>query len=253
MMLKPVLSAVSHFHNADGPLLFTRLALVRFQPPGQNCMRTTGERWSGKHGQGIIVGLFDRFDHADVRALIEAYPLAWLCGGPAGNMEASLLPLVGVYDGDGRLVDLIGHLMRANPLHEALLADDRATILFRGPDAYVSPEHAGIKNWAPTWNYAQVKIAATVGFDASFTETALAVLITAMEAGRAQPWQVGELGARYTGMLEHIIGFRASVTGLSGKFKLGQDETDAAYAAITSSLGDAPMIEWMRRFNQKRA
>ncbi|RSY84744.1 FMN-binding negative transcriptional regulator [Sphingomonas koreensis] len=196
--------------------------------------------------------LFERFGDADVRALIEGYPLAWVCGGGAGALEASLLPLIGVYDGEGRLIELIGHLMRSNPLHAALTADPRATILFSGPDAYVSPEHAGRRDWAPTWNYAQVKIGAEIAFDEALTETSLKVLIDAMEAGRAKPWSVEELGPRYRGMLTRIIGFRARVTALSGKFKLGQDEDDATLHAILGALPDAQSVAWMKRFNGGR-
>ncbi|PJI89997.1 FMN-binding negative transcriptional regulator [Sphingomonas koreensis] len=196
--------------------------------------------------------LFERFGDADVRALIEGFPLAWVCGGGAGAVEASLLPLIGVYDGEGRLIELIGHLMRSNPLHAALTADPRATILFSGPDAYVSPEHAGRRDWAPTWNYAQVKVGAEIAFDEALTETSLKVLIDAMEAGRAEPWSVEELGPRYQGMLTRIIGFRARVTALSGKFKLGQDEDDATLHAILGALPDAQSVAWMKRFNGGR-
>ena len=114
--------------------------------------------------------MFDRFENADVRALVEAFPLAWVCGGAAGELDASLLPLIGVFDGEGRLVELIGHLMRSNPLYGALQRDPRATILFTGPDAYVSSEHAGRRDWAPTWNYGQLKISAEIAFDDALTE-----------------------------------------------------------------------------------
>jgi len=196
--------------------------------------------------------LFERFGDADVRALIEEFPLAWVCGGGAGALEASLLPLIGVYDEQGRLIELIGHLMRSNPLHAALVEDPRATILFSGPNAYVSPEHAGRRDWAPTWNYAQVKVSTEIRFDEALTEYSLKVLIDAMEAGRAEPWGVEELGPRYQGMLTRIIGFRARVTGLSGKFKLGQDEDGATLHAILGALPDAESVAWMKRFNGGR-
>ncbi len=197
------------------------------------------------------MGLFDQFQNEDVRALVEAFPLAWVCGGAADAMDASLLPLVGEYDADGRLVALIGHLMRSNPLYHTLQADGRATILFKGPDAYVSPQHAGLRNWGPTWNYAQLKIGADVVFDDALTEPSLQILIAAMETGRPDPWNVPELGPRYTGMLTHIIGFRATVTRLSGVFKLGQDEKDSTLASILGSLPDADTVAWMRRFNPR--
>src|SRR3546814_10428497 len=139
-------------------------------------------------------------------------------------MEASLLPLIGHFDANGKLVELIGHLMRSNPLHAALSADSRGTILFHGPDSYVSPEHAGLLNWAPTWNYAKLKIRAEVTFDPALNEPALDLLIAAMEDGRARPWSTAELGGRYRGMIGHILGFRDRVTGLTGRFQLGQTE-----------------------------
>ncbi|WP_228383836.1 FMN-binding negative transcriptional regulator [Sphingopyxis fribergensis] len=201
---------------------------------------------------GGSVSLFERFDKADVKALIEEFPLAWVSGGPAATLDASLLPLVGVYDADGRLVELIGHMMRSNPLHATLEQDPHGTILFNGPGAYVGPEHAGRRDWAPTWNYAQLKIRAEIGFDDALTEASLQILIDAMEAGRAAPWSIDELGARYRSMLGHIIGFRAIVTSLSGKFKLGQDESGETLHNILDGLPDADTVAWMRRFNQGR-
>lgn len=201
---------------------------------------------------GGCVTLFERFDQADARKLVEEYPLAWVCGGSAADMEASLLPLIGRFDERGALVELIGHLMRSNLLYAALTADPSATILFRGPGSYISPEHAGVRDWAPTWNYAQIKVRAEVVFDDALTEPSLDLLIDAMEKGRLQPWSKEELGERYRGMLGGIIGFRATVTELTGKFKLGQDESKEALAAIVGTLPDEATVAWMRRFNGGR-
>jgi transcriptional regulator len=198
------------------------------------------------------VTLFERFDETDVCKLIEEYPLAWVCGGGPADMEASLLPLVGRFDEKGNLVELIGHLMRSNPLYAALVADPRSTILFHGPDSYISPEHAGRRDWAPTWNYAQLKIRAEVRFDDALTEPSLNLLIDAMEHGRIRPWTSEELGERYKAMLTRIIGFRASVTGMTGKFKLGQDEQTETLTSILGSLPDSDTVDWMRRFNKGR-
>lgn len=203
-------------------------------------------------GAGEQVSVWERFDDADVRALIEAYPLAWVCSCAADAIEASLLPLIGVYDDAGRLVELIGHLAKSNPLHAGLSGDPRATILFKGPDAYISPEHAGRRDWGPTWNYAQVRVGATVLFDDALTEMSLNLLTDAVETGRAAPWTADELGSRYEAMKRRIIGFRASVTSLSGKFKLGQDETAETLHAILETLPHDDVTAWMRRMNPGR-
>lgn len=197
-------------------------------------------------------GPFEQFSSDDVRTLIEAYPLAWVCGGNAASMEASQLPLVGIFNEEGVLVELIGHVMRSNSLYATLRAEPRGTILFNGPNGYISPEflttdHDTARNWAPTWNYAQLRIAADFHFDAELTEYSLQILIDAMEGARDRPWDTGELGARYGGMLDLIIGFRARVTTLKGKFKLGQDEQPHTLQAILRSLPDGDLTTWMRR------
>lgn len=198
------------------------------------------------------MSMFEQFEAGDVRALIETYPLAWVCAADSDGIEASLLPLVGRYDKEGALVELIGHLMLGNPLHALLKRRPRATILFKGPDAYVSPEHAGKRDWAPTWNFAQVRIGADIAFGERFTQTSLNILIDAMEAERPNPWTTAELGPRYHKMLEKIVGFRARVTSVSGRFKLGQDEQPEVLRTILESLPDAATIQWMQRFNNER-
>ena len=213
--------------------------------------RLPGAMWASRTVGDFVAG-FTQYKNEDVRSLIEEYPLAWVCSGGGADMEASLLPLIGRYDEEGRLVELIGHMMRINPLHRALTADQNAVILFKGPDAYVSPEHAQRRDWAPTWNYAQLKVVAQIGFDDSLTEYALELLLDAMEAGRVQPWSAAELGDRYADMLEHIIGFRANVAAVSGVFKLGQDEHPATLSAIVNSVPDPATAGWMRRHNGGR-
>jgi transcriptional regulator len=196
--------------------------------------------------------MFDEFDEKDVRDLIGEFPLAWVCAADGQADHASLLPLLGVYDAQGRLTDLIGHMARRNPLFDALSASPRALILFRGPEGYVSPEHAGKRDWGPTWNYAQLRIEVDVAFEPDRTGAALDILVDAMEQGRAAPWQAAELGDRYPRMKQAIIAFSARVRKLSGTFKLGQDEHPETLRAILANLPDPSLVRWMRRFNRDR-
>jgi transcriptional regulator len=133
------------------------------------------------------------------------------------------VPLVGVHDAAGRLTEVIGHFARSNPLHAALAADPRVTLMFRGPESYVSPEHAGRRDWGPTWNYAQVTMRGEITLEPERTGEALDILIHAVEHDWATPWQAGERGPRYAGLLDQIVGFRLRVDTVRAKFKLGQD------------------------------
>ena len=193
--------------------------------------------------------IFSRFDAADVRDLIAEYPLAWVTASGGGDRvaEASLLPLLGDYGEDGHLVGLVGHLARRNPLHARLLADPAATVLFTGPQGHVSVTQAGARDRGPTWNYAQLTIAADIVFEPERTEAAIARLVTATEG---TGWTAAELGSRYDGMVRAVIAFRARVTGLVGRFKLGQDEPRPVFDAIVRSHPDAALVRWMRRFDR---
>ena len=202
---------------------------------------------------GQAKGPFERFRNDDVRALIAEFPLAWVVAQGGTGDESSLLPLVGVHDEAGELIELIGHMGRSNPLHAALVADPRALMLFQGPQAYISPEQVGRRNWGPTWNYTQLRVRGDVTFEPEQTGAALDVLIDVVERDRAEPWHSDELGERYPRMLQQIIGFRVRVTSLQGKFKLGQDEGTDDYRAIRDGTSDPDMLRWMGRFSEGRA
>ncbi|WP_232475954.1 FMN-binding negative transcriptional regulator [Flavisphingomonas formosensis] len=195
---------------------------------------------------------FDRFAASDVVDLIGEYPMAWITPRIADAGLPSLLPLLAETDGEGRLVALVGHMARRNPLHAALAADPRALILFTGPHGYVSPARVSDPDWGPTWNYAQLRIEADVRFVENGGDAALAQLLAAMERSEPTGWTTESLGARYRPMERAIIAFRAEAMRIEGRFKLGQDERPEMLRDILDRHPDAALTRWMRRFNADR-
>lgn len=195
---------------------------------------------------------FARYGTEDVRRLIADYPLAWVLSPGAPLATATVLPLLGRYDAQGRLVGLVGHMARRRELHALLQANPQAHFLFTGPQGYVSPEHSGRRSWGPTWNYATLQVEGEVRFDETLSGPAIAQLVDHCEGGRAAPWNPGELGARYDAMLGAIIGFEVTVTGLDATFKLAQDEDDEVLAHLASGHPDPAMREWIRALNSER-
>lgn len=193
---------------------------------------------------------FETYSNADVAALIAGHPLAWVSSRASGGANASLLPIIARHDDAGALTALVGHFGRANPLHADFLADPRATFLFTGPQGYVSPDQAGLSDWGPTWNYAQLIVEARLVPDAAMTDESLDVLVAAME--RDSGWAIDALGARAAGMKRAIIGFRAEPVAVRGRFKLGQDEDVATLRTILARHPDAALVAWMRRMNAAR-
>lgn len=192
---------------------------------------------------------FESFSTADVQALIAEYPLAWVAPRHGPASAACLLPLLGEYGEDGALLALVGHAPRRFALIEAASRDPGVTILFTGPQGYVSPEHAGRRDWGPTWNFAQVTVEGDLTLLPDTTADAIDRLVDTMEEGRPAPWRAEELGDRYPGMLTRVIGFRIDVTSLTGRFKLGQDERPAVLQSILDRHPDAALVAWMRRAN----
>lgn len=203
-------------------------------------------------GATAVTPIFERWTTADVVDLIAAYPLASIAPREGSAGATAMLPLIAERDASGQIGRLIGHMSRANPLRAALEADPRARILFQGPQGYISPDMAGSRSWAPTWTYAQVRIDAELSFEPETIDAALEVLVRHMEAGRATPWSIPELGPRAEGMKTRIIAFSARPVKVSAAFKLGQDETPETLSHILESLGDSDLARWMRRFNAER-
>lgn len=195
---------------------------------------------------------FERFAPADVTDLIAEYPLAWVCPAALRAGQPSLLPLLGETDGQGRLVALIGHMARRNPLVPVLAADPRAVFLFTGPQAYLSTALVSEPTWAPTWNYAQLRVAATVRFEPDKGGEALQKLLDAPGHEATTGWTTAMMGARYVAMEQAIIAFRAEVVQLEGRFKLGQDEALGTLREIVAAHPDAALVRWMSRFNADR-
>src|ERR1700750_1090216 len=104
---------------------------------------------------------FERYQEADLIDQIREFPLAWILPTGGDHLLATLLPLLPEPDEEGRLRSLLGHIPRSNPLVRALTAQPGVCILFTGPHAYVSPACVSDPKWAPTWNFAQVRIEAT--------------------------------------------------------------------------------------------
>ncbi|MEX0733527.1 MAG: FMN-binding negative transcriptional regulator [Steroidobacteraceae bacterium] len=201
--------------------------------------------------------LFAPKSDEQVMRLVREHPLAWVVSLDAGSFRATPLPLRPRVGGDGRIEALEGHMARSNPLHAALQRDERALVLFSGPQGYISPSWMTDRTWAPTWNYAVVQFLVTVAFDETPArlDAHLHDLVGTMERGRPRAWHPSEMGARYEKIKSRIIPFEAKVAEQRAKFKLGQDERDTVFAEITKALersGSDALLAWMRELNPGR-
>jgi transcriptional regulator len=178
-------------------------------------------------------------------ALIARHPLAWVV---SRGFNASVLPLLGEYDAAGTLTSVIGHCGRANPLVEDLARDPAGLILFNGPAGYIPTRFVSKTDWAPTWNFAVLRLEVDILFLTEETGAFVDRLLDHLEGKTAERWSVRELGDRYAQMLDRIIGFRATVRSVRPHFKLGQDESAATFGEIVEHMPGSDLGHWMQAF-----
>lgn len=201
-----------------------------------------------------------REDRLEVQhGLIRSHPLGLLISHGAGGLIANLLPFVLKAEGSERGV-LQAHMARANPQWREL-DDQPVLVVFRGPDAYVSPSlYATQKDTGkvvPTWNYVMVQVRGTakVREQGEWLRPQLQALTSGREATRAQPWSITDAPADYIAQQQQaIIGIEIEIASIEGKWKVSQNQPEvnrrSVVAAFSADAGTREMAELVRLYGK---
>jgi len=162
--------------------------------------------------------------------VIKTYPLATIISVKDNQPLITHLPLV-YKDGT-----LIGHIDIYNP-HAKLLKDNNdVTIIFAGPECYISPSIYSTTQ-LPTWNYIKVHLKGKV--QAIESKAALKQsLITMTEFLEAPEYKyvLEPDNPRLDRNLDYIEMFKIEITNWEGKFKLSQDKKPSDTRAAREEL-----------------
>jgi transcriptional regulator len=136
---------------------------------------------------------------------------------------------------------LYGHISRQNIQSKCFDGRQSAVVVFRGPHSYISPTWYSKPDSVPTWNFAVVHATgrpSAIG-DTKALHALLARLIAKFE-GPGSSYDFAKLPESYTnGLIGGIVGFEMQIELLEGKFKLGQERSDADKQAILKNLASA--------------
>ena len=197
---------------------------------------------------------FRETDPAEVAGLIAAFPLAAIVAQTEQGLVANHIPVMA--EGDAAL---IGHVALANDMHRIIPDGTEVLAIFRGQDAYVSPNLYPSKalhhRHVPTWNYQVVHVAGRISFQHDDkTKRAIVGRLTrdherAMNGDAA--WRMADAPRDYmAGMLAAIVAFRIDITGIIAKAKLSQNREAPDHAGVVDSVtarGLEVMATRMRR------
>lgn len=190
----------------------------------------------------------------EISAIIESAPLSCIVAQTAEGLIANHIPLL-----QGANDRLIGHVALANDMHRLIADGQDVLVIFRGEDAYISPNYYPSKpehhRHVPTWNYQVVHIYGTISFQRDDRAKRAAVgLLTRTHERRLNgqnAWRMADAPADYMQqMLNNIVAFQIDVKAVLAKSKLSQnrDERDALGAISgLKATGKAALAEQMER------
>ena len=192
----------------------------------------------------------------ELQRIIRAHPLGMLVTHGAQGLDAEHLPFW--FDPhEGPQGVLRAHVARANDLWRRCPSGTPVLVVFRGADAYVSPNWYPSKHEAhrqvPTWNYQAVHVRGTltVRDDERSVRAIVARLTRQHEAGEPRPWRMGDSAPEYIdGLLRQIVGIDVAITSIVGKSKLGQNREPRdrlAAADVLDARGHAELAAAMRQ------
>lgn len=162
--------------------------------------------------------------------VIKTYPLATVISVKDNKPLITHLPLV--YENQ----KLIGHIDIYNPQAKLLKDSNDVTILFAGPECYISPSIYSTTQ-LPTWNYIKVHLKGKVKTIKSKTALKLS-LITMTEFLEApdHKYVLESDNPRLDKNLNYIEMFEIEITNWEGKFKLSQDKKPKDIEAAREEL-----------------
>ena len=151
--------------------------------------------------------------------VIKMYPLAMVVSVDGDRPVITHLPLI--YS-EGKL---LGHLDKNNPQAQLLKDDREVTVVFSGPQCYISPSIYKA-NTLPTWNYVMVHLQGTVS-EIADTKTIIQSMID-MTSYLEAPNHLYVLhpdNPRMAQFINYVAGFEIDIRHWEGKFKLSQDKS----------------------------
>lgn len=173
-----------------------------------------------------------------LHAMMRRHPFALLLTQQGARTYLSHLPFH-LDAARGPRGTLEAHLAKVNPHAQAIAAGEPCTVVFQGPDAYISPRwYVDPAKNVPTWNYVAIH---AHGRPKPVTEPArlldmIGRLTDEHEAYIEKPWSIREAQPHAEHLARHILGFELEIEGLEGKYKLSQNRTDGDRAGVLKEL-----------------
>lgn len=164
-------------------------------------------------------------DRLKMISVIKAYPFGMLVSCKDEIPFVTHIPII-YNDQTGKLV---AHIDKFNPQLASLYNGAKVTVVFKGPDAYISPSIYSTKQ-LPTWNYIIVHIKGTIALihDPEEAKDTMIAMTEFLEQPD-QKFVLEKKNSRMQRSVNYIQAFDITINEWDGKFKLSQDKIEQDY------------------------
>ena len=172
-------------------------------------------------------------DKEKMIAVIKQYPLGMLVSVLENKPVITHIPFI--YNTETG--HLIAHIDKSNPQIKTLQNGNQVTVVFKGPDCYISPSVYASENQLPTWNYIIVQITGTVKLinDAEVAKDTMIGMTQFLEE-KEQRFILQKDNPKMNHFVNYIQAFEIEITNWEGKFKLSQDKSEVDQANTKKEL-----------------
>lgn len=184
-------------------------------------------------------GHFTESDPDEIGRILEDHPLATLVASSTSGLVANHLPLV------RRDALLFGHVALANPLHADIANGAAVLAIFKGGDAYISPNWYPTKTAThrvvPTWNYQVAHVHGRIRWlhEPAAKRRIVSLLTNRHERALNGPdaWKMADAPADYLAeMIDKIVAFEIAIERIEAKSKLNQNHPAENRIAVSNKL-----------------
>ena len=167
---------------------------------------------------------YQELDRKKLISVIQKFPLGMLVTVYDNKPLITHIPFI--YNTETKT--LVAHIDKNNPQYNTLQEGTEATVIFKGPDCYISPSIYESKDQLPTWNYIAVHITGKIHLinDAEIAKNSMIAMTKFLE-GSEQHFVLQKDNPKMDRFVNYIQTFEIEITKWEGKFKLSQDKSKA--------------------------
>lgn len=171
-------------------------------------------------------------DRQKMIAVIEHFPLGMIVSAQQHQPLITHTPVI--YNHTTQR--LVAHIDKNNPQVAHLQNDHQVTVVFKGPDTYISPSIYQTAQ-LPTWNYIIVHLTGKVRpIEQPEKVKESLIQMTSFLEGSSPGFVLLSEHPKMNALLNYIHAFEIEITHWEGKFKLSQDKNQPDFLAAKEAL-----------------